>query len=167
MEQAGNAGFITQDLVSLRRDFHRFPEPGFGEFRTAGIVSDFLRRRGFRVKIADEAMNMAAIHYRDESKVAESAERAMAGGMDKGLVELMLSGGLLLSPTSAPFGTRCRVPIRHGRPPDPGVERSVSPAGCPRLCLREQGADACLRARRSFGHRSRSGSEFLRVLETL
>ncbi len=93
MEQAGNAGFITQDLVSLRRDFHRFPEPGFGEFRTAGIVSDFLRRRGFRVKIADEAMNMAAIHYRDESKVAESAERAMAGGMDKGLVELMLSGG--------------------------------------------------------------------------
>ena len=93
MTQGGKPGFGPEDLVSLRRDFHRFPEPGFGEFRTAGIVSDFLGRRGFRVKIADEAMNMAAVHHRDESKVAESAERAMAGGLDKGLIELMLGGG--------------------------------------------------------------------------
>jgi aminobenzoyl-glutamate utilization protein A len=93
MKQTGKPGSCTWDLVSLRRDFHRFPEPGFGEFRTAGIVSDFLRRRGFRVKIADEAMNMAAIHHRDEGRVAESAERAAAGGTDKGLIELMLGGG--------------------------------------------------------------------------
>ena len=93
MEPDVKPGSRTQDLVSLRRDFHRFPEPGFGEFMTAGIVSDLLRRHGFRVKIADEAMNIAAIHHRDESKVAESAERAVAGGMDKGLIQRMLGGG--------------------------------------------------------------------------
>jgi aminobenzoyl-glutamate utilization protein A len=51
-------------------------------------------------------MNMAAIHHRDETKVAESAERAMNGGLDKGLIELMLDGGTAvvadIGPSSGP-----------------------------------------------------------------
>ena len=34
------------ELVRLRRDFHRFPELGFQERRTAGIIAEFLRGLG-------------------------------------------------------------------------------------------------------------------------
>ncbi len=33
---------LHEELIALRRDFHRHPEPGFEEERTAGKVADFL-----------------------------------------------------------------------------------------------------------------------------
>src|SRR5690606_5057354 len=36
-------------LVAWRRDFHRHPELGFQEIRTAGIVADHLRGLGLEV----------------------------------------------------------------------------------------------------------------------
>lgn len=39
-----------QDLVSLRRDFHRHPELGYEEVRTSGIVADRLARGDFEVR---------------------------------------------------------------------------------------------------------------------
>lgn len=33
---------IEQEVIELRRDFHRHPELGFEEFRTAGIIRDYL-----------------------------------------------------------------------------------------------------------------------------
>jgi amidohydrolase len=38
------------DLVALRRDFHRHPELGYRETRTAGIVADRLRKAGYAVR---------------------------------------------------------------------------------------------------------------------
>ncbi len=38
------------DLVALRRDFHRHPELGYQEVRTAGIVADRLRGLGYTVR---------------------------------------------------------------------------------------------------------------------
>ena len=41
---------LTPDLIALRRDFHRHPELGFQEVRTAGIVAERLRALGYTVR---------------------------------------------------------------------------------------------------------------------
>lgn len=40
---------VVSDVVALRRDFHMHPELGFEEHRTAGIISERLRRLGYEV----------------------------------------------------------------------------------------------------------------------
>jgi amidohydrolase len=41
---------LEDELIKLRRDFHKHPELGFNEFRTAGIVANYLRDCGLKVK---------------------------------------------------------------------------------------------------------------------
>ncbi|HKZ43842.1 MAG TPA: M20 family metallopeptidase [Anaerolineales bacterium] len=41
---------IHNKMIEWRRDFHKNPELGFSEIRTAGIVAEHLRKLGFRVK---------------------------------------------------------------------------------------------------------------------
>ena len=41
---------LCDDMVALRRDFHRHPELGFQEVRTAGIVAERLRALGYTVR---------------------------------------------------------------------------------------------------------------------
>ncbi len=38
------------ELIALRRDFHKYPELGFQEFRTSKIVGDYLENLGMEVK---------------------------------------------------------------------------------------------------------------------
>ena len=40
---------LNDELINLRRDFHKHPELGFEEFRTAEIVADYLRNCGIEV----------------------------------------------------------------------------------------------------------------------
>lgn len=44
------AGALRDELVALRRDFHRHPELGFDEVRTAGIVAQRLNALGLEVQ---------------------------------------------------------------------------------------------------------------------
>jgi len=37
---------LRSELISLRREFHRFPEPGFEEHRTSRTVAEKLRECG-------------------------------------------------------------------------------------------------------------------------
>ncbi|MFW6139146.1 MAG: M20 metallopeptidase family protein [Spirochaetota bacterium] len=41
---------LKEELVELRRDFHRHPEPGFQEYRTSEIVEKYLTDLGLPVK---------------------------------------------------------------------------------------------------------------------
>ncbi len=41
---------VRDEMIRLRRDFHRHPEPGFRESRTAGIIADYLRNLGMEVR---------------------------------------------------------------------------------------------------------------------
>jgi amidohydrolase len=41
---------LTEEMIALRRDFHRHPELGFQETRTAGIVAERLRALGYTVR---------------------------------------------------------------------------------------------------------------------
>jgi amidohydrolase len=40
---------LTPSMIAMRRDFHRHPEIGFKEFRTAGILADHLEALGLEV----------------------------------------------------------------------------------------------------------------------
>jgi amidohydrolase len=45
-----DARALHQQLIDWRRDFHRHPELGFQEHRSAGIIADQLRALGYRVQ---------------------------------------------------------------------------------------------------------------------
>jgi amidohydrolase len=40
---------LKEELISLRRDFHKHPELGFKEYRTSKIVADYLKKCGLKV----------------------------------------------------------------------------------------------------------------------
>lgn len=40
---------LEKELIDLRRDFHMHPELGYQEFRTSGIVADYLEKLGLEV----------------------------------------------------------------------------------------------------------------------
>jgi len=50
MNRLERARELRSELSALRRDFHRYPELGFQEHRTAGVVADHLRRLGCEVR---------------------------------------------------------------------------------------------------------------------
>jgi len=41
---------LEQELIDLRRDFHRNPELGYEEYRTSGIVYEYLKKCGLKVE---------------------------------------------------------------------------------------------------------------------
>ncbi len=41
---------LSAPMTELRRDFHRHPELGFQEVRTAGIIAERLKALGYRVR---------------------------------------------------------------------------------------------------------------------
>jgi aminobenzoyl-glutamate utilization protein A len=84
---------LAPELVGWRRELHTYPEPGFGEFRTAHFISEHLHALGFRVRIADEAMDAAAVHSRDEARIERAHARAVEAGIDRGLLERLRTGG--------------------------------------------------------------------------
>ena len=48
---------LQNQLVAWRRDFHKFPELGFLEMRTASIVADKLEQLGFDILLGKEVMD--------------------------------------------------------------------------------------------------------------
>ncbi len=49
MDIKGKINELNEELINLRRDFHKHPELGFKEVRTAEIVADYLRDCGLEV----------------------------------------------------------------------------------------------------------------------
>lgn len=47
---------LEQQIISWRRDFHRFPEQGFLEMRTASIVANILEGLGYDLKLGKGVM---------------------------------------------------------------------------------------------------------------
>lgn len=47
---------LAQQLIDWRRDFHRHPEQGFLEIRTASIVANMLEKLGFTLQLGKDVM---------------------------------------------------------------------------------------------------------------
>ena len=72
---------LKQQLIAWRRDFHRHPEQGFLEMRTASIVADELARLGYRLRMGREVMDSRAIMGKpDAQTTAAHAAWARANG---------------------------------------------------------------------------------------
>ncbi|TKI57351.1 amidohydrolase [Brevibacillus antibioticus] len=81
------------DLVSLRRDFHRHPEVGFTEFRTASKVVEILTSLGYEVIYGQEAIDGDSRRGVPSEAVLEVAyERALRDGANPAIVEKMRGG---------------------------------------------------------------------------
>lgn len=84
---------LGDKLIRYRRDFHRYPESGFTEFRTAAIITKTLEALGYHVKLGCEAMDRSAMMgVPKEPELTRHMERAIRQGADPALVRRMAGG---------------------------------------------------------------------------
>lgn len=92
------AGFVVEQdtheaLVVLRREFHRYAETGWQEFRTASRVITELTKLGWHVDFgADVVDDAARMGVPDAETLASARDRAVAQGADPDLVNRMGEG---------------------------------------------------------------------------
>ena len=88
-----SATALKDETVRLRRDFHKYPESGFSEFRTASIIIKYLRELGYDVKFGKDVVNDASLLGVPSDAVLSAAkERAVIEGADPELCELLDRG---------------------------------------------------------------------------
>ena len=56
---------IIDEMISRRRDFHKYPERGWAEFRTTAVCAEALARLGWSVRFADEFIELEHVMGRD------------------------------------------------------------------------------------------------------
>jgi aminobenzoyl-glutamate utilization protein A len=72
---------LSPALLKWRRDFHRYAESGWVEFRTASIVASTLREWGFEVKAGREVMKPEArMGVPSEAFLRQQEQRALSQG---------------------------------------------------------------------------------------
>ena len=54
-------GGLREELIALRRDFHRHPELGLQEYRTSGIIEDYMKNLGYEVRRCTETGIIAVL----------------------------------------------------------------------------------------------------------
>lgn len=52
---------LSKKIIDWRRDFHRHPELGFLEMRTASIIADYLQGLGYELALGREVMEAGAV----------------------------------------------------------------------------------------------------------
>ncbi|OQB25169.1 MAG: Indole-3-acetyl-aspartic acid hydrolase [Firmicutes bacterium ADurb.Bin182] len=107
---------LERELVSLRRDIHRYPEAGWTEFRTSALIIDELQKTGLHVRFGE------SIHVKDEmygmpcsAALYECEKRAKSESSRADLIKAM-HGGI----------TGCIAAIEGGRPgPTVGIRVDI------------------------------------------
>lgn len=87
--------FQTVDtrIREYRRDFHRYAEPGWGEYRTASLIAQRLEELGYAVKLGEEVIaGDARMGLPSEEVMQRQFERAMSQGAIKEYAERMALG---------------------------------------------------------------------------
>src|SRR5690625_427887 len=74
---------LTKRLKAWRRDFHKYPELGFLEMRTASLVARELSSLGFSLQLGEEVMEKSAVMGRPtEREIEEQVRWAKDHGAD-------------------------------------------------------------------------------------
>ncbi|WP_249977033.1 amidohydrolase [Vreelandella olivaria] len=81
------ANAISHKLYTQRRDFHRYPEQGWMEFRTASHVAERLSQLGFTVQLGREVVSDSA---RMGVPDTQTMEEALACARTQGAIERWL-----------------------------------------------------------------------------
>ena len=100
---------VRNRLASIRRSFHRLPEPGWCEFRTTARLVDELSRMDVdHVAIGREALSTSdRMAVPAESTLETWRERAAAAGVDESLLRRLAGGhtGAVATVTNGPGPT--------------------------------------------------------------
>lgn len=85
---------INAQVIQDRRDFHKYPESGWTEFRTAAIIAKRVISLGYSVKMGAQVIKKEAMMgVPPENELAGHMARAVNQGADPDLVKVM-EGGL-------------------------------------------------------------------------
>ena len=72
---------LNRILIKYRRDFHKYPELGWTEFRTSSIIASVLDELGFEVKVGKEIIIENEVMGRPDHEVIErNINRAISQG---------------------------------------------------------------------------------------
>ncbi|MBP2629784.1 MAG: amidohydrolase [Firmicutes bacterium] len=87
------AKLLEEKTIIRRRDFHRYPETGWTEFRTASIVIETLIALGYDVKFGNDVIDEASMMGVPSTEILEeNMARAIAQGANPDLVAKMAGG---------------------------------------------------------------------------
>lgn len=78
-----------EQLVSWRREFHRFPEIGWSEFWTTSRIADYLEEMGFEILMGKQIINEAFVRGRQKTIVEKGLVNAKAYGAKEKWLEKM------------------------------------------------------------------------------
>ena len=84
---------LQEEMTAYRRDLHRYPEPGWTEFRTAAKAAAFLTSLGYTVKTgADVVKQDCMMGVPSPEQLAAEQQRAVQEGADPQWVHRMDGG---------------------------------------------------------------------------
>ena len=84
---------LFEKIKGYRRDFHRYPETGWTEYRTSWRIAECLKELGYEVFVGDEVCGMNARMGLPSEEVAASCERrAREEGVPESYMERMHGG---------------------------------------------------------------------------
>lgn len=149
---------LSSYVIDKRRDFHKYPEQGWHEFRTTAMIFWELSRFGYSVKWLDDFIPKDSVLGRDLSDDEELAEkqRALREGADREVLESFHLTGLIAE-IAAPRQEAPRASASTSTAWRSRSRRIRKDSLKSRLPLRAQGAYACLRPRRPRGARTCHG----------
>ncbi len=148
--------------IARRRDLHKHAEAAWTEFRTASIVATELAALGYRVLAGAEVVEASAMMgVPPAADLEQHLERALAQGADPVWVEKMRGGktgvvGVMTFGRPGPT-VALRVDMDANDLGEATEEKHRPPRG---IRVGERRRDACVRPRRTHGHRLGSGGGF-------
>ncbi|MBS5511241.1 MAG: amidohydrolase [Clostridium sp.] len=84
------ADAMEPECIRIRRDFHKYPEMAWTEFRTTAVIVKFLRERGIEIHVGQEIVNPEfAWSYPGKEEIERQKERAVREGADAKIIEEM------------------------------------------------------------------------------
>ncbi len=84
---------LESKLISYRRDFHRYPEAGWTEFRSSAIIAKTLEQLGYTIRLGKDIIKRTSMMGIPTSTELENCmQRAISEGADPQLVEQMAGG---------------------------------------------------------------------------
>lgn len=81
---------MLDKMIGYRRDFHKFPEPGWTEFRTSAKIAKLLQGWGYEVFVGRSVVDVDYVMGRpDEPDIDKQISRALSQGADQSWIEKM------------------------------------------------------------------------------
>lgn len=88
-----NIDLSLEELINLRRDFHKYAECAWTEFRTASKIAEYLEEIGLEVKLGEDVVDInSMMGVPPKEKLEEYKKRALSQGAKEKYLNLMKNG---------------------------------------------------------------------------